>query len=162
MEPNTQKLSPQEAMEQWFSRLEQPDHPASGRGVMKLLEPRFVSCDHEKREVCLAFKALEWELNPGGSLHGGIIMTCFDMTFGLTCYYYCDQHMVTTVNMSTTFLKPVLLGDVVNYHVKITSLGRTLISMTAEGWVHRNGKDVLAATATATFMKLDKKLEKDI
>lgn len=156
------EISSQENMEQWLAQLEHPDNPISNQGVLSHLKPHFVSCDFEKKEVCIAFEALPWELNPGGSLHGGILITCFDVTFGLTCHYYAKQHMVTTVNLTTTFLKPVLLGDIVHYHVRITNLGRTLISMIAEGHVERNGKDVLVATATATFMKLDKTFERHI
>ena len=111
---------------------------------------------------CIAFEALPWEQNPGGTLHGGIIITCFDVAFGLTCHYYAKQHQITTVNLTTTFLKPVFLGDVVEYRVRITHLGRTLVSMMAEGHVNRKGKDVLIGTATATFMKLDKLFDKPI
>ena len=156
------EISSQENMEQWLSQLGHPDNPISNKGVLVHLEPHFISCDFEKREACIAFEALPWELNPGGSLHGGIIITCFDVSFGLTCHYYAKQHMITIVNLTTTFLKPVLLGDMVQYRVKITNLGRTLISMVAEGWVNRNGKDILVGTATATFMKLDKIFDQPI
>lgn len=151
-----EEISSQENMEQWLSQLGHPDNPISNKGVLVHLEPHFVSCDFEQKTACIAFEVMPWELNPGGSLHGGILMTCFDVSFGLTCHYYAKQHQITTINLTTTFLKPVLLGDTVEYHVRITNLGRTLVSMMAEAWVHRNGKDILAATATATFMKLDK------
>lgn len=156
------EISSQENMEQWLSQLGHPDNPISNKGLLAHLQPQFVSCDFENKEVCIAFEAMPWELNPGGSLHGGIIITCFDISFGLTCHYYAKQHKITTVNLTTTFLKPVLLGDIVHYHVRITNLGRTLISMIAEGHVERNGKDVFVATATSTFMKLDKTFEQHI
>ncbi len=148
------EISSQENMEAWLSQLGQADNRISNSGLVKRMNPCFVSCDFAKREACLAFEVYDWELNPGGTLHGGIIVTGFDMSFGLTCHYYAKQHMVTTVNLTTTFLKPILQGDTVNYHVKITSLGRTLVSMTAEARLSRG--DILAATATATFMRLDK------
>lgn len=148
------EISSQENMEAWLSQLGHPDNPISNKGVLVHLKPRFVSCDFENRDACIAFDVLDWELNPGGSLHGGIIITGFDVAFGLTCHYYAKQHMISTVNLTTTFLKPILPGDTVNYHVHITSLGRTLISMTAEARLSRG--NILAATATSTFMKLDK------
>jgi len=46
--------------------------------------------------------------------------------------------------------------------VKVTNLGRTLISLTAEATTMRNGKEILVGTATATFMKLDKIFERPI
>lgn len=155
-------VSSQENMEQWLSQLGHPDNPISNKGVLARLHPRFVSCDYEKREACIAFEAIEWELNPGGSLHGGILMTFFDVSFGVVCHYYTKQHRIATVNLGTTFLKPVLLGDTVHCHIRITHLGRTVMSMTAEAHVNRNGRDILAGTATATFMKLDKQLDKPV
>ena len=130
------EISSQENMEQWMSQLGHPENPISNKGVLVRLQPQFVSCDFEKKENCIAFEALPWEQNPGGTLHG--------------------------VNLTTTFLKPVFLGDVVEYRVRITHLGRTLVSMMAEGHVNRKGKDVLIGTATATFMKLDKLFDKPI
>ena len=148
------EISSQENMEAWLSQLGHADNRISNSGLVERMNPRFVSCDFARREACLAFEVYDWELNPGGTLHGGIIVTGFDMAFGLTCHYYAKQHKITTVNLTTTFLKPILQGDTVNYHVKITSLGRTLVSMTAEARLSRG--DILAATATATFMRLDK------
>lgn len=148
------EISSQENMEAWLSQLGHPDNPISNKGVLVHLKPRFVSCDFENRDACIAFDVLDWELNPGGTLHGGIIVTGFDVAFGLTCHYYAKQHMISTINLTTTFLKPILPGDTVKYHVHITSLGRTLISMTAEARLSRG--NILAATATSTFMKLDK------
>ena len=138
------EISSQENMEQWMSQLGHPENPISNKGVLVRLQPQFVSCDFEKRENCIAFEALPWEQNP------------------LTCHYYAKQHQITTVNLTTTFLKPVFLGDVVEYRVRITHLGRTLVSMMAEGHVNRKGKDVLIGTATATFMKLDKTFDHPI
>ena len=86
-------INSQENMEQWLSQLGHPDNPISNNGVLVHLEPHFVSCDFANREATIGFEALEWELNPGGSLHGGIIMTCFDVSFGLTCHYFAKQHM---------------------------------------------------------------------
>ena len=79
-----------------MSQLGHPENPISNKGVLVRLQPQFVSCDFEKRENCIAFEALPWEQNPGGTLHGGIMITCFDVAFGLTCHYYAKQHQITT------------------------------------------------------------------
>lgn len=148
------EISSQENMEAWLSQLGVADNRISNRGLVEQMQPRFISCDFEKREACIAFAVRDWELNPGGSLHGGLIVAGFDMSCGLLCHYYAKQHMINTVNLTTTFLKPVLPTDTVYYHAKITSLGRTLMSVTAEARLARN--DILAATASVTFMKLQK------
>lgn len=147
-------ISSQENMQSWLSQLNNPNFPISNEGVLALLKPRFISCDFAEKTACFAFDVREWELNPEGGLHGGIIVTGFDVSFGLLCHYFAKQHMVSTVNITTTFLKPIRPDDTVNYHVKITSLGRTLISLTAEARLDRD--NILAATATSTFMILDK------
>lgn len=148
------EISSQENMEAWLSQLGQIGNRISDRGLVEQMQPRFISCDFAKREACIAFDVRDWELNPGGGLHGGIIMTGFDMACGLICHYYAKQHMINTINLTTTFLKPILPGDTIYYHTKITSLGRTLMSVTAEARLERG--DILAATAAVTFMKLEK------
>ena len=62
------EISSQENMEQWMSQLGHPENPISNKGVLVRLQPQFVSCDFEKRENCIAFEALPWEQNPGGTL----------------------------------------------------------------------------------------------
>lgn len=147
-------VSSQENMYAWFSQMGGPDFPLTGSGLLPLLKPRFVSCDFAAKAAVFAFDVKEWELNPEGGLHGGIIVTGFDISFGLLCHYFAKQQMISTVNITTTFLKPVRPEDTVYYHVQVTSLGHTLVSMTAEARLGR--EDILAASATATFMILDK------
>lgn len=147
-------ISSQENMQEWFAQMNSHDFPMMSTGLLELLKPRFVSCGFEQKNLELAFDVKEWQLNPEGGLHGGIIVTGFDISFGLLCHYYAKQHMVSTVNITTTFLKPIRPDDTVHFHAHITSLGRTLVSLTAEARLERD--DILAATATSTFMILDK------
>ena len=70
------------------------------------------------------------------------------------------SHMVSTVNITTAFLKPIRPDDKVLYHVQVTSLGHTLVSLTAEARLER--ENILAATATATFMILHKTFSEPI
>lgn len=147
-------ISSQENMQEWFAQMNSEDFPMMSTGLLALLRPSFLSCSFEEKKLEITFDVKEWELNPEGGLHGGMIVTGFDVTFGLLCHYYAKQHLVSTVNITTTFLKPIRPDDTVHYHAQITSLGRTLVSMTAEARLER--EDILAATATATFMILDK------
>lgn len=146
--------SNQADMETWFQQLNDPDFPLRKQvGILSLMDPQFTSCDFAEKALVLTFAVQEWELNPEGGLHGGIIVTGFDMSFGLLCHYFAKQHMICTVNLSTTFLKPVQPDDTIHYQVHIVSHGRTLISMIGEAWLERD--HILAATATTTFMVLD-------
>jgi uncharacterized protein (TIGR00369 family) len=144
-------------METWFSQINVPDFYMPKMGVLHLLEPRLKECSYEKKELVLSFEVKDWELNPEGGLHGGIIVTGFDMTFGLLCHYFEKPNMVCTVNLSTTFIQPVLPGDTVEYHAYIISHRKNIISMRGEARLKR--ENILAATATSTFMILDKQID---
>lgn len=153
-------VSSQENMQGWISQLSDPEFPIAKAGLLSLLKPRFISCSFEQKMLEIALDVKEWELNPEGGLHGGIIVTGFDVSFGLLCHYFAKQRMVSTVNITTTFLKPIRSDDTVHYRAHVTSLGRTLVSMTAEARLERD--DILAATGTATFMILNKELPEPI
>ncbi|KAF5069876.1 Thioesterase superfamily protein [anaerobic digester metagenome] len=147
----------QKNMEAWFSKISAPDSFLKKRGVIPLLNPNYKKCNFEKKELTLAFKVMDWELNPEGGLHGGMIVSGFDITFGLLCHYFSQPNMVCTVNLSTTFIQPVFPGDTVEYHARIISQGKNVVAMTGEARLIRG--NILAATASTTFMILNKTLE---
>ena len=122
--------------------------------IYSLLHPHFLRCDYAQKSLTVFFNVKDWALNPEGTMHGGLISTVFDGTFGALCHYWGKQRFITTVSLSTTFLKPVLSGDTLVVTAKATSIGRTLMSMTAEGTTR--GGERLAATSFTTFMFLDK------
>lgn len=150
----------QENMEAWFPHILRPDSPLYGEGIIPKLYPEYVSCSLREKQAEFAFEVQEWQLNPEKGLHGGIIATQFDASFGILVHYFAKQNMVTTVQLAVNYLKPVLQGDKVHYKVKANSRGRTLVSLTGEAYLERD--HILAATATATFMILDKVFEKEI
>ena len=119
--------------------------------IYSLLHPHFLRCDYAQKSLTVFFNVKDWALNPEGTMHGGLISTVFDGTFG--------ARFITTVSLSTTFLKPVLPGDTLVVTAKATSIGRTLMSMTAEGTTHDGER--LAATAFTTFMFLDKEFSRE-
>ncbi|WP_304508818.1 PaaI family thioesterase [Anaerotignum sp.] len=144
-------------MEAWFTKINAPDFYMREKGVLNLLDPKFKECNFEKKELVLSFEVKDWELNPEGGLHGGIIVTGFDMTFGLLCHYFEKPNMVCTVNLSTTYIQPVLPDDTVEYHARIISQGKNMISLVGEARLTR--EHILAATATTTYMILNKQLD---
>ena len=125
--------------------------------IYSLLHPHFLRCSYEEKSLTVFFNVKDWALNPEGTMHGGLISTVFDGTFGSLCHYWGKQRYITTVNLSTTFLKPVRAGDALIVTARATSIGRTLMSMTAEGRIQDGA--VLAATSYTTFMFLDKVFE---
>lgn len=156
-----QDISTQENMEAWYRQLDDENFPLVRRGILSLIKPRFYGCDLAKKEASFVFTVEEWQLNVEGGVHGGIITTSFDTAFGLLCHYFAKQQMICTVNLNTTFLKPIRPNQRVIYRVCILSLGRTIVSMRGEAFAE-NAPEVLLATADTSFMILHKKLPQSI
>lgn len=156
----SEETSCQENMEGWFRQLSDPNFPLMKDNVVSLLKPRLVTCDFAEQWAEFAFTVEDWQLNPQKGLHGGIMATNFDVVFGLLSHYYAKQHMVCAVTIHTTFLKPVMPNDVIHYKVQMSHLGNTIHSMTAEAWLERD--NILAATASASYMKLHQTFDSPI
>ena len=107
----------------------------------------------------MAFDVLDWELNPQDMIHGGITSTGFDTALGMLCHYYAYPYTLTTVNLSTTFLAPIRLGDTMFFHSKIKSFGRSLVTVEGEVFVKITGK--LAEPATGTFKIMHHKVKEE-
>ncbi len=145
----------QEGMERWMKD-SLGDHSSIYRGgIIPMMKPTFERCSYQDRKATISFQVEKWELNPENIMHGGLIVTAMDTSFGMLCHYYARQKMITTVTISTTFLKPVDYKDKMEITTYATSIGRTLVSLTAE--VHLvNKNNLLAATGNTTFMILNK------
>lgn len=139
-------------MEAWFRNAVAPDSDLLQFGVIGKMKPDFISCDFKGGESIMSYEVLDWELNPQDMIHGGITSTGFDTSLGMLCHYYVSPYILTTVNLSTSFLRPIRLGDTMIYHSKIKSFGRSLVTVDGEVYLKSTGK--LAATATATFKVL--------
>ncbi|MBM6830077.1 PaaI family thioesterase [Anaerotignum lactatifermentans] len=150
----------QEHMEAWFREGTGPDSPRLKNGVIAKMKPSFVSCDFLAGESVMSFQVLDWELNPQQMIHGGITSTGFDTSLGMLCHYYASPNILTTVNLSTSFLRPIRLGDTMFFHSKIKSFGRSLVTMDGEVYLKSSGK--LAATATGTFKILHYKTKQKL
>ncbi len=142
----------QESMEAWIQRSLAPDAELYRDGLIPMLKPQFVSCDFADRKLVLAYDVEEWEMNPQNAMHGGITVAAIDTAFGVLCHYFAQKNMVTTVTISTTYLKPILLHDRIFVSVHATSIGKNLISMVAD--VHTQRDNILVTTANTTFMVL--------
>lgn len=125
--------------------------------VENMMAVEFIGFSDDRKSLTLSFPVLEWELNPLGIMHGGIITAAFDNTYGSYTHCIAENKFITTVNISTSFLKPVNLDDSLIITVKANSIGKTIISMTGEGYLKSSG--ILAATSSATFMILDREFD---
>lgn len=119
------------------------------------VNPQFKSCDFTNKELVLKFNIQEWELNPQNSLHGGITASVLDTTFGYLSHYFSENRYVTTISLTTNYLKPIWKNDTIEVHGKIASLGKNIVNLTGE--INIPERNIIAATATASFMILQNK-----
>ena len=123
---------------------------------MSFMKAEFVRCSLEKKELTLKFKVLEWELNSQNSLHGGIISSMFDSTFGFLGHYFSDNRYIATISLTTNYLKPIWKDEEIEVRVKISSLGKKVINLMGEMVIPKRN-ETIAGTSTASFMILDHK-----
>ena len=104
-------------MEEWFLRAV-ARHQSVGQenGVIAKMRPQFIRCDFLAGESVMTYDVLDWELNPQNMIHGGITSTGFDTSLGMLAHYYAYPYVLTTVNLSVSFLRPIRLGDGMVYH----------------------------------------------
>ncbi len=124
--------------------------------VEKMMNPYFVRCNYEEKSLTIGYDVAEWELNPQGVMHGGMITTAFDNAFGILTHFFAQESFITTVELGVHFHKPVYLGDKIEITVKSNHLGRTLAGYTGELRC-TNRDNILAASATTTFIILNGK-----
>lgn len=67
--------------------------------------------------------------NPGGSVHGGLIMKWVDEAGAIAAIRHAQRPVVTIAVDSMTFKSPVLVGQVLTLHALVTWVGRTSVEV---------------------------------
>lgn len=76
-----------------------------------------------KREISLRFLAEPGDVNFGGKVHGGMVMKWIDQA-GYTCAVGWSGHYCVTVYVGgIRFIRPILIGNVVEVHAKVIYTG---------------------------------------
>ena len=102
----------------------------------------------EELTITFSFKTGKWMLNPGGTVHGGIITTMFDIAMGVSASAFSGCYP-PTVNLSVAFLCPVPNDDEVVITCRAAKVGSSFVQMTAQAKIKSSG--TLCATASGTF-----------
>jgi uncharacterized protein (TIGR00369 family) len=108
--------------------------------------------DYELMEsLTIAFPVLESYLNPSHSMQGGFIVAAFDNVFG-PLSNMVSQKPTTTINLETSFQRPIFAGDQLMITARVCHQGRTAVHMVGEAY-NQAGK--LIATASTNYLILD-------
>lgn len=84
--------------------------------------------------------------NPGGSVHGGLIMKMVDEAGAIAAMRHAQRPVVTIAVDSMTFKSPVEVGQLVTMESKVTYVGRTSVEVS----VRVLAEDPVKGTVTHT------------
>lgn len=92
---------------------------------LEMLGPVYIKTVENSRIVAL--RIAEKHLNMRRIAHGGMLVSLADSALGINLSYYNDPPKpMVTVNLSTDFMEPALLGEWVEAHVNVQRFGKTL------------------------------------
>ena len=117
--------------------------------IHDMMKKTLISCSEEEAEVTLAYEVEDWELNPSGVMHGGLIGTAIDTACGMVTRYVSENLLASTVSLNVDYLRPVPGGDRLLVTAKLVRLGGHVANLQAQA--RRESDQKPAAVATAVF-----------
>ena len=118
-----------------------------------------VSCDTGAGKYTLRCRTQEWMRNPAGILHGGMGATILDQAMGFIAF--CakpNEGIAPTVQLNVTYHRPLIPGEDVVVRVKLLSVTKSLINLSAEA-AQVSSPERICLTGSATcFCKHTKPL----
>lgn len=121
--------------------------------VNQLLRPSLVSCSEKEKTITIGYPVQEWQLNAKDVMHGGMIAAAFDLAMGLLAIHFNHQKPVAFVNLSLNYMRPIPKDDFILITAKATSVGKRLLTVSAECRLKSNG--LLTNTAIGTYAAVD-------
>lgn len=79
-----------------------------------------------------AFIAAENHMNSAGSVHGGMLMSLMDVAMSRTSRLVTGAPRCSTVSLTSDFVGPGRLGDLIEARIRVTRSTRTMVFMSGE------------------------------
>lgn len=99
-------------------------------GFGRLIGPLHVRKPKEGRSFAWGFRAVEKHLNPGGVVHGGMLVTFADQCFGALAYFAAGKKPCSTIDLSASFVAPGRPGDWIECTGAVSRVTRELVFVT--------------------------------
>lgn len=98
-----------------------------------------ISSQNEKPQGELAIRqvAMPANLNAGGNVFGGWLLSQMDLAGGITANDHAQGRVATVAITAMEFHLPVFAGDVLCCYADVTKMGRTSLTIHVQAWVHR-------------------------
>lgn len=117
------------------------------RSINDMLMPHLNACSRKEKTLTLEFWVEEWMLNPGRTLHGGIMSTCCDMTMGMLARYLTQSQKCVTVNLNMNFLRSAQASETVLVTARAEKQGRRVQFLSAQMTEKESKKQLVDCTA---------------
>lgn len=101
----------------------------------------------ENKMPVLRVPAMPSDLNEGGTIFGGWIMSQVDIAGSIPAVERAGGAVVTRAVDSFEFKKPVFAGDLVSCFAEVVSVGRTSITVHVEVYAQHMEKGVVSTSA---------------
>lgn len=90
-----------------------------------------------EKELVIKVVAMPSDMNPGGDMFGGWIVSQMDLAAYLFARKYSKGRIVTVAIDNLVFHKPVYVGDCVICYASLEKIGKTSITLNIEVMVER-------------------------
>ena len=114
------------------------------------IQPRFESCNFEKKTLIVSIAVEDFMRNTNGVMHGGAVATAMDTIMGSLTFYMCGEHLTPTINMNVSYERPIPLGKRLFIESTCLSCGKTMAYATARAWVEGTPEKIVAS-ASGTY-----------
>lgn len=102
----------------------------STAGFNQFVGPLYALRDGEDGAVKrYAFVAADKHMNSANAVHGGMLMTFMDVAMSRTARAVSGAQVCSTVSLTTDFVGPGRLGDLIEAHIRVTRRARTMVFM---------------------------------
>ncbi len=112
----------------------------------------------EGRDPVLKIPATPAHTNAGGDIFGGWLMSQIDIAGSIPAVLRARGRVVTASVKSLSFLKPVLVGDLISIYAEIRRVGRSSMTVEVEAYAQRNAKSpecVKVSEAELVYVAID-------
>lgn len=115
----------------------------------------------ENKIPVIRVPAMPSDLNQGGTVFGGWIMSQVDIAGSIPAAERAGGTIVTRAVDSFEFKKPVFAGDLVSCYAEVVKVGRTSITVHVEVYAQHMEKGVVSTTAVTeaslVYVAIDEK-----
>jgi len=116
---------------------ESSDPEPSGPAARRSRPGGSPSVGRPQGELAIRQVAMPANLNAGGNVFGGWILSQMDLAGGITANDRAQGRVATVAITAMEFHLPVLAGDVLCCYADVTHVGRTSLTIHVQAWVHR-------------------------